>query len=68
MKWVKVSERLPENTKSWNLVITEYNEFYIAKTHFWERRNLWVFESDEGKTLINITHWQPLPEPPKGYE
>lgn len=65
MKWISVKERLPEDKKSWYLAITNFNEFFIVKRYFWEARNIWVFESNEGKTLTNISHWMPLPARPE---
>ena len=59
MKWISVSERLPENDDkvlcvtqnkkgSYNIVIGYYMD------------GMWRVGMNS-----NVTHWQPLPEPPK---
>ena len=67
--WISVEDRLPiENGKY--LVIREYSawerslrdisiEFYSTEFEGW------FFD---GTKLLGVTHWMPLPEPPKGVE
>ncbi len=55
--WISVEERLPEN----NQVVLGYHPMYIfickkLKDRFVVKMNL---------TPCDITHWQPLPQPPK---
>ena len=61
-KWVKVSERLPE--KHERVQILEYvkglSEPVVLQAS-WEG-NLWRIYG--GATAENVTHWQPIPEPP----
>ena len=80
-EWIPVSERLPDVCDSYLVVVkykyaweTEYNidtdvatflpyddpDAYIDNR--WNTYNDW----DEGQQYIHITHWMPLPEPPKG--
>lgn len=80
-KWIPVTERLPDVCDSYLVVVkykyaweTEYNmdtdvatflpyddpDAYIDNR--WNTYNDW----DEGQQHIHITHWMPLPEPPKG--
>lgn len=59
-KWVSVDERLPEKTGTY-IVCTAKNSVYCAKyyangKHFGIEMN------------TRITHWMPLPEPPKGVQ
>lgn len=67
--WISVKDRLPE-PKTWAIVYIEYPspvlelERGIQKTNnikklFYDGKG---FYNDYG----NITHWMPLPEPPKG--
>lgn len=66
-KWIPVSERLPDKEGSY-LVYTERGSVYAS--HFYTRKtfhNGYVREaqwSQRGK--VKVTHWMPLPEPPKG--
>ena len=79
-EWIPVTERLPDVCDSYLVVVkykyaweTEYNidtdvatflpyddpDAYIDNR--WNTYNDW----DEGQQYIHITHWTPLPEPPK---
>lgn len=77
-KWISVEERLPEDLFDFYLIALKekypYEENWrhhvdIAKLEFegcgyldgrWDTYNDW----DEGQE-IHVTHWMPLPEPPK---
>ena len=62
-KWIPVSERLPEkNVRVLCYRPGQYYEMVVAKLvgDGWER---WGKDHDTGENLI--THWMPLPEPPK---
>lgn len=79
-KWIPVSERLPENDGKY-LVLKALGEhrwhdvFRFAKDgrkvnkydfdSNWQ--NVWfIYDSEWGYiTTDNVTHWMPLPEPPK---
>lgn len=63
-EWVSVEEKLPEEhadilmwRKRWK--IAEAGTFHIGR--------FWVYdEIGDSYTADDITHWMPLPEPPKG--
>ena len=59
-EWISVKDRLPEPEKHYCLVKTTWGAHHIA--YFDYDENKWF--SNYGLTL-NVTHWMPLPEPPK---
>ena len=64
-KWISVKERLPEEGK---LVLTYGPDGIIdVLTRYKASKNSWKWGRDgEFITLVfDITHWMPLPEPPK---
>lgn len=80
-KWIPVSERLPEKDGSYLAVVLDYKktpyvdcvDFAETLASVWdctfkaEQRPGWYsFDSAAGYYEIdNVTHWMPLPEPPK---
>ena len=52
-RWISVEDRLPEERKR----VLVYNEGGI--TIAWRDKGEW------DDIFLNVTHWQPLPEPPK---
>lgn len=63
MEWISVKERLPEAYKSVLVYIRNASgeagydiTFYCD--HLYDTGNRWYLP-------VNITHWMPLPEPPK---
>jgi hypothetical protein len=80
-KWISVKDRLPEVCDSYLVVVKykydhekEYNYDTDVATYYpydnpsayiderWDTYNDW----DEGQQYLHITHWMPLPQPPKG--
>jgi hypothetical protein len=65
-EWISVEERLPEEDGeylTWNGLIY-YLITFNASLRLWN-----VGESGDISTAIrDVTHWMPLPEPPKGGE
>ena len=58
--WIPVTERLPEEMKP---VLAWCGEGYFAECARWTGRRwvkMWDFED-----LTGVTHWMPLPKPPK---
>ncbi len=56
-EWISVKDRLPEEG-SYVLVFVNLGYGYTIGTSLYLNKS---FKMDE-----NITHWMPLPEPPKG--
>ena len=71
-KWISVKERLPEE-EGWYQVYTAPDKGYksINKAMFrkgFEWNNFTPRWHGAGGTWGNVTHWMPLPEPPKEVE
>lgn len=63
-KWIPVTERLPEmHTKV--LCCGIRGGRFIAELSTWGNGNLY-WDKRNGKGCPEVTHWMPLPEPPKG--
>lgn len=69
MEWISVKERLPEVLRNWS------SEFVIVchGNSFNDKMGVWMcymnenedFFDNEGQRFEGVTHWMPLPEPPK---
>lgn len=57
--WISVKDRLPDKDGSY--IVHSGRSGTVFAAHFWARDNRW---SGRGLNL-NITHWMPLPDPPK---
>lgn len=58
-KWISVEERVPENDDD-VLIITEFG---ISMGYYDIYRDYWVDYTNGDSNIV--THWMPLPEPPK---
>ena len=73
-EWISVDDRLPENDENdWVLAqVVEDNGFmHIPKVmEYRQQINDWFEETygwlSEHNGLFSVTHWMPLPNPPKG--
>ena len=60
--WISVDERLPEHDGTYPALAD--GRFGIAK--FDPEYNAWLFKNFEVYELMaNVTHWMPIPQPPK---
>lgn len=58
-EWISVKDRLPESDGSYIAHSGKSGKVFTA--HFWARDKIW-----SGRNLnLTITHWMPMPEPPK---
>ena len=77
-EWISVEERLPEvysagDSRDVLVYDSHHDQVFIAYygTDWWDQDSDWrgwTVEAPRGKnaeSLHNVTHWQPLPEPPK---
>ena len=62
-EWIPVTERLPENIANRVLVVCERSNgvFYA---HY--EKPFWINLETDKRFISTVTHWMPLPEPPKG--
>lgn len=65
VKWIPVSERLPEADKQ-VLVFTAHANVKVARCNFYKNGTEVNWATNDGLGERAITHWMPLPEPPKG--
>lgn len=61
-EWISVTERLPESGKEGVLIALRWEEVGIGWCEDGRWSSEFVNEYEEGE----VTHWMPLPEPPKG--
>ena len=73
-EWISVDDRLPDNKEhDWVLaqVVEDNGYMRIPKVmEYRQSRNDWFEETygwlSEHNGLFSVTHWMPLPQPPKG--
>ena len=65
-EWISVKDRLPEESGTY-LAYTEYIIYVLKYSAIHKLFNVYdSFEEETAQKLcINVTHWMPLPEPPK---
>lgn len=76
-QWIPVSERLPKRaisaTGKRTCPSSDEVLVYVERTgailiaEYWHDGGFWE-EPEENQTIWNVTHWMPLPEPPKDGE
>ena len=62
-KWIPVTEMLPDSEKC---VLVYSQDGGVAEGKYNARFKEWVQFRWNVTELNNVTHWMPLPEPPKG--
>ena len=75
-EWISVKDRLPDNKEhDWVLtqVVEDNGYMHIPRVmEYRQLRNDWFEETygwlSEHNGLFSVTHWMPLPNPPKGEE
>ncbi len=70
-RWIPVEERLPtlpENRalSEYVIVLTDRHETRVAQyLHYGTAPYMWFLPDDEDPMLDTVTHWQPIPNPPR---
>lgn len=66
-RWITVIERLPEHEYGESASVLTVDLFGVMRVMYFDGGN-WCWPSGEALTTMRvtpITHWMPLPEPPK---
>jgi hypothetical protein len=61
VKWISVTERLPMNDNYINVT----TDGAVVQA-YWHNGRFYAFTAIGVATVVGVTHWMPLPEPPKG--
>ncbi len=64
-KWISVEDRLPENSIQEVIAYLNTKDHKIALPVTWRLNKFMFFNGEYNSITENITHWQPLPTPPK---
>lgn len=60
--WMKVEDRLPDNDTKCSVFVSEgFTRTYYEVWYYPNLKQWWC----DGKQVEKVTHWQPLPQPPK---
>ena len=65
-KWIPVTERLPDGR---SFLVTD-TDGYVGEAYLREGKIYWMCDNYDDfwadVHTVDVTHWMPLPEPPKG--
>lgn len=67
MEWISVKDRLPEKGQevtAWRMFGGDYWHYQIITFWIEKRTPCWRYQ-DNWVSFHSITHWMPLPKPPK---
>ena len=64
-EWIPVTERLPENNQ-WALCFMKDKSFGTFRVFQWNYIDWQWNDGNERWKEKDVTHWMPLPQPPKG--
>ena len=64
-EWISVTERLPEETGRYLTANKRWDD-KIDVFDLWFDGGFWYIDDEDDMFDYEVTHWMPLPEPPKG--
>ena len=64
-EWISVKDRLPENNQ-WTLCFMKDKSFGTFRVFQWNYIDWQWNDGNERCKEKDVTHWMPLPQPPKG--
>ena len=62
-QWISVKDGLPDSGK---YVLLYCSDGLYGEGHYRAYENKWYLSKITYKSIPDVTHWMPLPEPPKG--
>lgn len=70
MKWISVNKRLPDCISDTSLSKTvllhdKCGNIFVGFYYFDEKEWFGEWDGDEGSWPYHVTHWMPLPPPPR---
>lgn len=60
-EWIPVTKRLPEDYAT----VLAYDGSSVEPSLYSSKRGFWTYDQYESDYISGVTHWMPLPEPPK---
>lgn len=67
MEWISVEDRLPEQMVNSFLVALSNGMVTELNYNGFDKKWFHLYEDIDFQTVNPVTHWMPLPEPPKTY-
>lgn len=64
--WVSVKDRLPDKSGSYLVMLENVFVTHLSmNVHYWNAKDEYWRGSEAHSRIVGISHWMPLPEPPK---
>ena len=63
MNWISVKEKLPDESRQYLVCAKDGLRLRVTIASFWLKNKTW--QLTERRSYWCVTHWMPLPEPPK---
>ena len=63
-EWVSVENSLPPNKDNVIVAVEDKGERWVTTGYYFSIADLWCVMVGETKTIMDVSHWMPLPAPP----